>query len=93
MAARKALLLTRIAARRDACVTAAAELAQPLGWLDQIVARWRGISPLFKMVGVPVGLFFGRKLFRGLGRGRWVVVGMLLRLILRAVRAAGKTGP
>jgi len=90
LAARRELLCARIAARRQASVEAAVELTRPLGWIDQMVARWRGVSPLIKLVGVPAGLYVLRSVFR-VGRGRWVMVGMLMRFILRATRAAGKS--
>jgi len=52
----KAALRRRIMLRRIRCAAAAAEVVQPLLWLDQAVSQWRKLSPLLKFVAVPLGV-------------------------------------
>jgi len=68
LAARKRVRLRCIALHCGQCAFAGAELAKPLAWLDDFIARWRRISPLAKGIGMPFGLMLARKLtkrFRG----------------------------
>ncbi len=69
----KDLLRQRIARHRATCVTAAGRVAQPLAWLDQLVARWRRLPPLVRFTALPIGLALGRAALR---HGRF---GRLLR--------------
>lgn len=74
LAVRKLALRQRIRLRREACVDAAAHLAQPLEKIDHVVAQWRRVSPLAKVAAVPLALFFKRRLFP-----RAKILGSLLR--------------
>jgi hypothetical protein len=67
LAVRKNMLLLRIALHRQQCVVAGSRLAKPLAWADDIIARWRKISPIAKMVGLPLGLMLARKATKRLG--------------------------
>jgi hypothetical protein len=90
LALRKAAVQARIAAHRWQCAAAAVELARPLAWIDRAHARWKSISPLAKMIGTPVAMLLGRKLFQKLGGGN---LGMLARsapAILEAVKMFAK---
>lgn len=62
LAARKALLEARIAARRWQCAQHGVRLAQPIAWLDRACAQWQRISPLVKALGIPVLFGVGRKM-------------------------------
>lgn len=81
----KTALRQLIACRRRQCVTAAAVVLGPLGWLDRAVMFWRSVGPLVRLVAWPVGAVATRSLFRG---PRFL--GPLLRwapAVLGAVRA------
>jgi hypothetical protein len=56
LAAHKATLQRDIAVRRAQCAEAAAQVAQPLEWLDRMLAWWRQLSPFAKLAAVPLGL-------------------------------------
>jgi hypothetical protein len=63
LAARKAVLRWDIALRRVQCVEAAARVAQPLAWLDRMLAFWRQLSPLAQFAAVPLGFLVQRTVF------------------------------
>ena len=84
LAAYKAALRRDIALRRAQCAEAAARVAQPLEWLDRMLAFWRRLSPLVKFVALPLGFLLKRSL-----APRTRVLGTLLRWgppVLGAVR-------
>lgn len=68
LAARKALLEARISVRRLQCMMHGAELARPINWIDRAWTQWKRISPLVKLVGVPVAIGLGQKMARRHGR-------------------------
>ena len=92
LAARKAVLRRDIAFRRVQCAAAVARVAQPLEWLDRMLAIWRQFSPLARIAAVPMGLLVQRtvfprlKMFRTLLRWSPLVFGAM-----RAVGSALKT--
>jgi hypothetical protein len=63
LALRKVALRQRILLRRRECVARATRLARPLEKIDDLVARWRRISPLAKVAAVPAAMLFKRMLF------------------------------
>jgi hypothetical protein len=63
LAARKAALRWDIALRRVQCAEAAARVAQPLAWLDRMLAFWRQLSPLAQFAAVPLGFLIKRAVF------------------------------
>jgi len=63
LAAHKAALRRDIALRRAECAAAAARVAQPLEWLDRMVAFWRRLSPFAQFAVVPLGAFVTRAVF------------------------------
>jgi len=84
LAAYKITLRGDIALRRAAMAQAAAKVAQPLEWLDRVVAFWRRIPPLAKFAALPLGFLVKRTIFP-----RWKILGPLLRwgpLVLGASR-------
>ncbi len=95
LAARKAALRREIALRRVQCTEAAAQVAQPLEWLDRVLAFWRRLSPLAQVAALPLGLlvqrivFPRRKILRSLMR--WgPLVFSAVRGINRAVRTRAR---
>jgi len=60
LAAHKAALRRNIALHRAECAAAAARVAQPLEWLDRVVAFWRRLSPLAVLAAVPLGFIVRR---------------------------------
>ena len=59
---RKMVLQARIAVRRWETAEAAIELSRPLAIVDRGIDTWRRISPLIKVLAVPVGLMLARLL-------------------------------
>jgi len=55
LARHKAALQGKITGHRAGCVRAATRLAEPLVWLDRMLAHWRRLSPLARLAVVPVG--------------------------------------
>jgi hypothetical protein len=85
LAMRKRELRSRIAWHRWEWASAGARLAQPIEVADELLARWRQLSPLLKLTAVPLGLLFRRR--RKFSRVRLFVA--LLRLapsVIRSVR-------
>ena len=74
LAAYKAALRRDVALRRAQCAVAAARVAQPLEWLDRMLAFWRRLSPLVKFVALPLGFLLKRSL-----APRTRILGTLLR--------------
>jgi hypothetical protein len=70
----KRFIRRAIALRRLECTEAAAQVAQPLEWLDRVVSFWRRVSPFAKFASVPIGLIAQRT---PLGRSK--VLSTLLR--------------
>jgi hypothetical protein len=56
LARHKAALRGNIARRRAQCTRAAQRVAQPLAWLDRMLAHWRQLSPLARLAVLPLGL-------------------------------------
>ena len=83
LAAQKTALLRTIACRRAECIEAAARVAQPLEWMDQMLAFWRRLSPFARFAAVPLGflaqrtIFSRRKILGSLVRWRELVFGTL----------------
>jgi hypothetical protein len=63
LAAHKAALRRGIALRRAACTSAAARLAEPIAWLDRMLATWRRLAPLAQLAAVPLAALATRTLF------------------------------
>jgi hypothetical protein len=85
LAAYKAALRRDIALHRAQCARVAAQVAQPLEWLDRMLAFWRRLSPLVRFAAPPLGLLLKRSL-----PPRLRVLGALLRWgppVLRAVQS------
>jgi len=74
LALRKAELRRDIALNRLQCVAAAGRVAQPLAWLDRMVAFCQKISPFMLVAAVPLALFAKRKVLPRLN-----MLGLLLR--------------
>jgi hypothetical protein len=74
LAVYKTTLRWDIALRRAQCVEAAARVAQPLEWLDRMLAFWRRLSPLVPFAVLPLGFLLKRSL-----APRTRVLGTLLR--------------
>jgi len=61
LAAYKTALQWDIALRRTQCAEAAARVAQPLAWLDRMLALWRRLSPFVQFLPVLLGGFFATR--------------------------------
>ncbi len=86
LAVRKAGLRRAIAVRRARCAQAAARVAQPLEWIDPMLAFWRRLPLLAQFAAVPLGLLVQRN-----GSPRWKILRTLIRwgpLVFRAGRLA-----
>ncbi len=84
LAVHKAALRRDIALRRAQCAEAAARVAQPLAWLDRMLAFWRRLPPLAQFAAVPLGFLVTRTVFP-----RLKILGSLVRwspLVFGAVR-------
>jgi len=84
LAAHKVALRRGIARRRAQCAEAAARIAQPIEWLDRMLALVLRISPLVKFAAVPLGFLAMRTVFP-----RRKILGSLLSwspLVFGAVR-------
>jgi hypothetical protein len=84
LAAHKVALRRGIALRRAQCAEAAARIAQPVDWLDRMLASMRRISPLVKLAAVPLGFLAVRTILP-----RRKILGSLVRwspLVFGAVR-------
>jgi hypothetical protein len=74
LAAYKAALRRDVALRRAQCAVAAARVAQPLEWLDRMLAFWQRLSPFVKFAALPLGFLLKRSL-----APRTRILGTLLR--------------
>ena len=86
--ARKIVVRRRIAIGRMHCEDYAAEIAQPLAFIDRAIVMWRKIQPWVKILSVPAGLLIARSRGRRFGQMR-----SLLRwvpLVLSVVRGFTK---
>jgi hypothetical protein len=93
LAARKALLQSRIAIRRWECAAAAAEIARPIAFIDRGVEMWHRISPFVKLLGVPLGLLITRivsrkKKGKPTGKSKFAAFMTALPIILRGINLA-----
>jgi hypothetical protein len=87
LAAEKIALQRRIAVRRVLVAADFHRAAQPVAWVDRMLALWRRVPPLAKIAAVPLGLFVQRALFP-----RRNLLGFLLRwspVVLRWSRGMG----
>jgi hypothetical protein len=99
LAAHQAALRRRIAARRAQVAIDFGRVAQPLEWLDRMLALWRRVPPIAKIAAVPLGLFVQRTIFprrktlSSLLRWGPVVFGLMRGLggAVKAEAAASKT--
>lgn len=83
LAAQKIALRRDIALRRLQCAGFAARIAQPVAWLDRVLAFWRRLTPLTRLA-VPLGFLATRTALRRPG-----ILGSLVRwgpLVYGAVR-------
>lgn len=79
LALSKAALRCRIAEHRAACLEHAEVVLRPVGWLDTALDFWRQISPLGKLLAIPLGLFTARVVRRNAAPvGRWLHWGSLV---------------
>ena len=98
LAAYKAALRGNIALHRRQCAEAAARVAQPLAWLDRMLACWRRLSAFGPLaVGllgwvVTRAVFPRRKILRSLLRWAPLVLG-LVRGIGSAVKIRSGSAP
>lgn len=74
LAVYKVWLRRGIALRRTECMVAATRVAQPFAWLDRMVALWRKVPPLAKVVTLPLAVLAARVVFP-----RLKILGSLLR--------------
>ena len=87
LAVYKAILRCDIAFRRVRCAEAAAQVVQPLEWLDRMLAFCRRLSPLVQIAAVPLGFLVQRTVFP-----RRKILGSLLRwapIVVGVVRGVG----
>jgi hypothetical protein len=88
LAARKTLLQARITVRRLECTLAVMEIARPFAWIDRALQTWHRISPMLRMLGVPLGLLVTRVFARKrqgkpTGKSRFAALMAALPIILR----------
>jgi hypothetical protein len=93
LAARKALLQTRIAVRRWEVAAVATELMRPIAAIDRGLAVWHRISPFVKILGVPLGLLLTRIVSRkrqgkSTGKSKFAAFMTALPLIIRGFNLA-----
>lgn len=86
LALRKELIEARIRLRRLQSMVHGAELAKPINWVDRAWTRWRQISPVVKLVGIPVALGLGRKFMKRHGTLSGVL--RFAPMVLQGVRMA-----
>ena len=90
---RKMVLQARIAVRRWETAEAAIELSRPLAMVDRGIDTWRRISPVIKVLAVPVGLMLARLLkarraAAGRSGGIFALLLGALPAVLRGVKLA-----
>jgi hypothetical protein len=92
LAALKVGLQREIALERTRCTEAAMQVAQPLEWLDRLLALWGRLSPLAQFAVVPLALLARRMVFRRLKFLRSLAYwGPLIFGAGRAIKSAIKT--
>jgi len=98
LAAYKTALRWDIALRRTQCAEAAARVAQPLEWLDRMLAFWRRLSSFAPLATVLLGwvvtrtVFPRQKILRSLLR--WGPLGLsILGVLSSAVKIRGGPAP
>jgi hypothetical protein len=64
LAVAKLAVRQKIYLRRQLCVLAARRATQPLEKIDDLLMRWRRISPMAKLAAVPVAVLLKRTLFK-----------------------------
>ena len=87
LAAQKSVLQRASARHRARCATVAARIAQPIAWIDGMLAAWRRLAPLTLLAIVPLALLAARA-----ARSRRRFLGLLLRwapVVLGATRGLG----
>lgn len=77
----------RIDVRRWECAEAVVELSRPLAAIERGMAMWRRISPLVKLLGIPVSLLGLRKILRRSRRGHISKLIAMLPVIVRGAKA------
>ena len=82
LARRKAVLLARIADRRDRCAEAMAELAPHLAMADTVISGVKQLTSTTSRLGLPFGL----------GSAAKIVGGMLPGLFGKTPQAGGRRG-
>jgi hypothetical protein len=93
LARRKAVVLARIATRRDQCAAAVAALEPQLAPIDRMVTQWQTLTAEAKRTGAPMALTVARTVASNLGG-----VGGLLRFVpalfgIRRTAAAPRRPP
>lgn len=86
LATRKALLQARIEVRRWECARSANELSRPVALIDRGIELWHRLSPVVKLMGLPMALLGARRILRRAGRGKWSKLAALLPAVVRGVR-------
>ena len=74
LSAHKDAVRRRISGRREATAVALAGAVRPLEWVDRALAMWRKVSPVAKVVALPLALLLKKTLFR-----RAKILGTLVR--------------
>lgn len=98
LAAYKTALRWDIALHRTQCAEAAARVAQPLAWLDRMLACWRRLSSFGPLAVVLLGwvvtrtVFPRRKILGSLLRWAPLVLG-LVRGLVSAVKIRDRSAP
>lgn len=91
LADRKLILQARIAVRRMECAVAATNLTPPVDFVDRMWLGWKQLSPIVKMIGVPIGFLTVRRLTGlirgGVGKGVFATILGALPMILEVVKA------
>jgi len=95
----KAALRWDIARNRQRCVVAARRVAQPLAWVDRLLAWGRRVAPFAALAAVPLGFLLRRspaarpRLLGTLLRWAPVVFGAVRGFAAARSRATGSTRP
>lgn len=64
LAVHKLALRQRIFLRRRQCIAAARRISEPVEKIDELMAKWRRISPIAKVAALPLAVLLKRTLFR-----------------------------
>lgn len=60
LAAHKGVFRRASALHRAQCAAAAARLAQPVAWIDQMLATWQRLAPLAQLAAAPLAVLAAR---------------------------------